>query len=105
MKIFSQIGLDHLLVIDRFRWKTFEYFFSEIDNNDAGRHAKDDLDDVFDDGQCDPPLPYHRDELKCLFGLLGVEAGKNLIEEEQFWLGCQGPGDFEAFSAEQVQVL
>ena len=59
MKIFSEIGFDHPLIIDRVRWKTFIYFFTETEDDDSGRNAQDNLDNVFHDGYGDSKFFYH----------------------------------------------
>ena len=79
--------------------------FARAEHDDAVGHAEHRLDQVLDHDDGDAHVADALDERHRGQDLGGVEAGEQLVQQEQLGLGRQGPSQFETFAVDQGQAL
>ena len=76
-----------------------------INGQDAMRNRHDDLHDMFDDDDGHSPTIDLLDQFDGLHYFFRSESGRGFIQQQQFGLGGQGPGDLQPFAHPDRQSL
>src|SRR3990172_7142255 len=101
----SEIGLDNKRVVPYLPGGPLGDLLPVVEDHDPVGDGHDDLHVVLDDHDRDPSLLYPPDNLDRLVELMGIQAGKRLVEQKQLGLCGEGARDLELFPLSERQTL